>query len=111
MTRFFSEQVEDKNFSIKITILWAIILCQRFFFFGSALQSILSSVQCTIFVKRGHFNYNKGQFLKIEDKLKLSEDRGQSSKIEDSPLKKQADGHPNHEKLFFSGMNGFCGNC
>jgi hypothetical protein len=34
--------------------------------------------------------------LKIEDKLRLSEDRGQIPKIEDSPLKNQADGHPNY---------------
>jgi len=40
--------------------------------------------------------------MKIEDKLNLSEDRGQISKIEDSPLKNQADGQPMHnciEKL------------
>jgi len=37
---------------------------------------------------------NRGQFLKTEYKLKLSEDRGQISKIEDSPLKNQADGQP-----------------
>jgi len=30
--------------------------------------------------------------MKIEDKLNLSEGRGQISKIEDSPLKNQADG-------------------
>jgi len=30
--------------------------------------------------------------MKIEDKLNLSEDRGQISKVEDSPLKNQADG-------------------
>jgi len=34
--------------------------------------------------------------MKIEDKLNLSEDRGQISKIEDSPLKNQADGQPSH---------------
>jgi len=34
--------------------------------------------------------------MKIEDKLDLSEDRGQISKIEDSPLKNQADGQPNY---------------
>jgi len=32
--------------------------------------------------------------MKIEDELNLSEDRVQISKIEDSPLKNQADGHP-----------------
>jgi len=36
--------------------------------------------------------------MKIEDKLNLSEDRGQISKIEDSPLKNQADGQPNHKR-------------
>jgi len=55
-------------------------------FFASALESILSSVKGRIF--------RNGQFVKIEDKLKLSEDRGQISKIEDSPLKNQADGQP-----------------
>jgi len=34
--------------------------------------------------------------VEIEDKLNLSEDRGQISKIEDSPLKNQADGRPTH---------------
>jgi hypothetical protein len=34
--------------------------------------------------------------LKIEDKFRLSEDRGQIPKIEDSPLKNQADGHPRY---------------
>jgi len=48
----------------------------------------------TKFENRGHFNQNRGQFLKIENKLNLSEDRGQISKIEDSPLKNQADGQP-----------------
>jgi len=37
-----------------------------------------------------------GQFMKIEDKLNLSEDRGQIPKIEESPLKNQADGQPTH---------------
>jgi len=32
--------------------------------------------------------------MKIEDKLNLSEERGQISKIEDSPLKNQADSQP-----------------
>jgi len=35
--------------------------------------------------------------LEIEDKLNLSEDRELISKIEDSPLKNQADGQPIHE--------------
>ena len=35
--------------------------------------------------------------MKIEDKLKLSEDRGQISKVKDSPLKNQADGQPSHK--------------
>jgi len=65
------------------------------FFFASTLESILSSVKARIFRNRGHFNKNRGQFVKIEDKLKFSEDRGQISKIEDSPLKNQADGQPN----------------
>jgi len=34
--------------------------------------------------------------MKIEDKLNLSEDRGQISNIEDSPLKNQADGQPTY---------------
>jgi len=63
-------------------------------FFGSALESILSSVKRQYFGNRGHFDRNRGQFMKIEDKLNLSEDRGQISKIEDSPLKNQADGQP-----------------
>jgi len=36
--------------------------------------------------------------MKIEDKLNLSEDRGQISKIEDSPLKNQVDGQPTYNK-------------
>jgi len=32
--------------------------------------------------------------MKIEDKLNLPENRGQISKIEDSPLKNQADDQP-----------------
>ena len=63
-------------------------------FFGPALESILSSEKGRIFRKRGHFNKNRKQFLKIENKLKLSEDRGQIKKIEDSSLKNQADGQP-----------------
>jgi len=37
--------------------------------------------------------------MKIEDKLNLSEDRGQIPKIEDSPLKNQADGQPSYGTL------------
>jgi len=62
-------------------------LCRRFFF-GSALESILSSVKRQNFINRGHFNQKRGQ---IEP-----EDRGQISKIEDSPLKNQADGQPTY---------------
>jgi len=57
--------------------------CVDVVFFGSALESILSSVKHQNFGNRG-----------IEDKFNLSEDRGQISKIEDSPLKNQADGQP-----------------
>jgi len=38
--------------------------------------------------------------MKIEDKLYLSEDRGQIQKIEDSPLKNQADGQPTSEVIY-----------
>ena len=38
--------------------------------------------------------------MKIKDKLNLSENRGQTSKIEDSPLKNQADGQPNLRSCF-----------
>jgi len=38
--------------------------------------------------------------MKIEDKLNLSEDRGQILKIEDSPLKNQADGQPTYKGPF-----------
>ena len=41
------------------------------------------------FVKRGHFN--------LKHKLNFSENRGQISKKEDSPLKNRADGQPNYE--------------
>jgi len=40
---------------------------------------------------------NRAQFIKIEVKLKLSEDREQILKIEDSPLKNQADGQLIHD--------------
>ena len=36
---------------------------------------------------------------KLEDKFQFSEDRGQSSKIEDSSLKIQADSHPNNTNV------------
>jgi len=70
-------------------------LCRRFFF-GSAFEAILSSVQ------RQHFQ-NRGQFLKIEDKMNLSGNRGQISKIEDSPLKNQADGQPTYDVHYLGG--------
>ena len=47
-------------------------------------------------MKKRYFNQNRGQFMKIEDKLKLSEERGQISIIEDSPLKNQSDGQPSY---------------
>jgi len=90
--QIFSGKIEDRKFFYP-----NVHFLSKFFvsvFFGSALESILSSVKSRIFRHRGHFYKNRGQFLKIEDKLKLSEDRGQTSKIEDSPLKNQADGQP-----------------
>jgi len=36
--------------------------------------------------------------MKIEGKLDLSKDRGQIQKIEDSPLKNQADGQPSKKE-------------
>ena len=52
------------------------------FFFDSPLKSILSSVKCLILRNREH-SIKKG-----------------SEKIEDNPLKNQADGHP---ELFMRG--------
>jgi len=56
------------------------------FCFGTSVHFLSSA-------KRQNYRH-RGQFMKIEDKLNLSEDRGQISKIEDSPLKNQADGQP-----------------
>jgi len=36
--------------------------------------------------------------MKIEDKLNLSEDKGQISKTEDSPLRNHADGQPSNKQ-------------
>jgi len=62
------------------------------FLVGSPLESILSSVKRKTFGNKGNFNQNRGQFMKLESKLNLSEDRGKISNIEDSPLKNQSDG-------------------
>jgi len=38
--------------------------------------------------------------MKIEEKLDLSEDRGLTQKLEDIPMKNQADGQPIYSKLY-----------
>jgi hypothetical protein len=45
----------------------------------------------------------KGIVTKIEDKSVLLEDRGQISKIEQRPLKNQADGHSSLRREGFDG--------
>ena len=103
MTRYFWNTQRTKKILTPQNCLISIILVgQRFFFFCHELNSILSSVNFKNFWKSGQKKTVLSNFLKTEDKSMLLEDRGQMFKIEDCPLKTQADGHPRLEWLWIN---------
>jgi len=68
-------------------------------FFGWAIKSSLFTVKQLIFRNKRHFNTHREHSMKIEYKLKLSEDRGPIQKIEDRPLINQVDGQPRYRSI------------